>query len=76
MDTNSGTIMQFQDEEEEKKMRELLAKLYNEPPASVLQSIGRLPREGCEFCNGRGALRSTTTMKWIPCRCTNPEIAK
>jgi hypothetical protein len=74
MDTNTGTIMQFQNDEEMKKAKESLKKLQAENPLiGKLIELGRLPKTDCELCGGTGAVQSKITSKWIPCVCTNPK---
>lgn len=73
MDTRTGRIILFQNdedkklyEEEQKRLLELNAKF------SSLLKLENLPKSTCELCAGAGAVQSKITMKWIPCICTNP----
>jgi len=74
MDTNTGTILKFQNEEEKKRHEEMLKKFAEstgkEPP--LFLQLGNFPKEGCRFCGSEGAVQSKRTLKWIPCVCTNP----
>jgi len=63
-DINTGTIMQFQNEETRREIEKLIGR--------KLVSLGNLPIKDCPDCKGMGAIYNPVTAKWDPCGCTNP----